>query len=113
MARTRLKERDGEPVEQAVGQRLRPRHALTRFKPALLRDEAGFEHPAMDDLPLIGAAAEGEKFRSFAPQRLEFADPRIGPAIGDGRQAFAHFLNDESAGFVLSHRAMIIIRDAR
>lgn len=113
MARTRLKERDGEPVEQAVGQRSRRGYGPTRCKPVLLRDEARFEHPAMDDLPLIGAAAEGEKFGSFAPQRLELADPRIGPAIGDMSQAFAHFLNDESAGFVLSHRAMIIIRDAR
>ena len=64
----------------------------------------------MHDLPLISAAAKCEQFGLLAPQRFELADAGVRAAIRDGGQAFAHFLQYETAGLVLSHDTMSLAR---
>jgi len=66
----------------------------------------------MHDLPLIAAAPKREQFGFFASQGFELADTSIRTAIRDGRQAFAHFLQDESAGLILGHDNMGLAEDS-
>lgn len=112
----RLRGRKGQDTPQRAGWRTVSvcggqgcRSYARSSYPSLLCDEASLEHPAVHDLPLIAAASKREKIGPFAPQCFELADTGVRPAIRDGGQAFAHFLQYETAGLILSHDLMDLV----